>query len=332
MNSLDGKRILYISPKFFGYENTIKTALERKFGALVDFYDDRPSSDILTKIFIRLNFKLFVKRKIDNYYTSIFETIKDMSYDCIFIVSPETLSYKELNTLKTLQSNAQFILYMWDSFDNKNSFNTIHLFDRVVTFDHRDAEKYNLYFHPLFYVENYETAISESDTKYDVCTIATAHSDRYIVTKKVKNHLEQFSLKMFIFLYLNNRLMYWGRRIFLKKYQYGTISDFSFSPLSQNEIVSIISQSKAILDINHPAQFGLTMRTFESLGANKKLITTNENIKTYDFYDESNILVIDRNNPIIDINFLDTPYQYLDTKLYQKYSLVNWIKFVFDCK
>ena len=59
--------------------------------------------------------------------------------------------------------------------------------------------------------------------------------------------------------------------------------------MSQEEIISLISKSKAILDINHPSQVGLTMRTFETLGANKKLITTNENIKIYDFFDKENI-------------------------------------------
>lgn len=330
MHSLKGTKILYISPKFFGYETIIKSTLEEKFGASVDFYDDRPSNDLWTKIFIRLKLKTLIKRKIDTYFTSIFNAIKNISYDYVFVVSPETLSVKELTTLKILQHNATFILYMWDSFDNKNSCNTIHLFDKVLTFDNHDAQKYHLHFHPLFYIDTYSKMPSKSLLQYDLCFIATAHSDRYLVAKKVKMQLDQFSLKMFSFLYLNTKLMYWGRRLFLKKYNYGPIADFSFTPMSQDEIISLISKSKAILDINHPSQVGLTMRTFEALGANKKLITTNKNIKVYDFYNSSNIAIIDRDNPVIDLYFFDSPYLSLDKEVYEKYSLYNWIKTVFD--
>ncbi len=332
MLCLEDKKILYIGPKFFAYEMAIQTTLEKKFGATVDFYDDRPSNDFWTKMFIRLNFKFLLKKKISDYYNTIFTKIKTKYYDYVFIVSPETLGFKGLETIKTLQKNATFILYMWDSFDNKNSLNTIHLFDRVVTFDQKDASTYNLLFHPLFYIENYTSARVNNINKYDLCLIATAHSDRYSLSKIIKKYLEDSSLTMFSFLYLNDTLIYWGRRIFLKKYQYGPINNFSFSPLSQDKVTALISQSKAILDINHPSQIGLTMRTFEVLGAHKKLITTNENIKTYDFYNETNILVIDRHNPIINIDFFKTPYQLLEKTTYQKYSLESWISYVFNCQ
>lgn len=330
MYSLNGEKILYFSPTFFGYEKAIKTVLENQFGAQVDFYDDRPSNDIWTKIFIRLNLKSFIQRKINTYYNTIFDRIKNISYNYVFIVSPETLSYHEIQQIKMLQPHAKFILYMWDSFQNKNSFNTITLFDRVFTFDPHDAKSYDLIFHPLFYIENYTSVAMNDTVQYDICSIATAHSDRYAVAQKVKEYSQKLSLRMFNFLYLNSKLMYWGRRIFLAKYQYGSINDFSFTPLSQNEIVSIIAKSKAILDINHPSQVGLTMRTFEALGAQKKLITTNKNITSYDFYNENNILVIERTNPILNIDFFNTPYQSLTPATYEKYSLYNWIQVVFN--
>jgi hypothetical protein len=332
MPCLEDKKILYIGPKFFGYEMAIQATLEKKFGAAVDFYDDRPSNDFWTKTFIRLNLKSIFKKKISNYYHTIVTKIKTKSYDYVFIISPETLGFKELETIKTIQKSATFILYMWDSFDNKNSLNTLHLFDRIITFDQKDAKKYDLFFYPLFYIENYKSVPVNSVNKYDLCLIATAHSDRYSLSKTIKKRLENSSLTMFSFFYLNNKLMYWGRRIFLKKYQYGSINDFSFSPLSQDQVTTLMSQSKTILDINHPAQIGLTMRTFEVLGAHKKLITTNENIKTYDFYNETNILVIDRHNPIINIDFFKTPYQLLEKSTYQKYSLESWISYVFNCQ
>ena len=57
----------------------------------------------------------------------------------------------------------------------------------------------------------------------------------------------------------------------------------------------------------------------------RKFITTNKDIVNYDFYNSNNILVIDRKNPIIDFDFLMTPYEELDENIYYKYSLENWI-------
>ena len=57
------------------------------------------------------------------------------------------------------------------------------------------------------------------------------------------------------------------------------------------------------------------MRTIEiALGMRKKSITTNLDIKEYDFYDKNNILIIDRKNPIINKEFLETNYHELRMK------------------
>jgi hypothetical protein len=72
------------------------------------------------------------------------------------------------------------------------------------------------------------------------------------------------------------------------------------------------------------------MRTFEALGAGKKLITTNEHIKDADFYNPNNIHVIHRRETLnIPSSFLNTEYTPLKNNIYEKYSLQNWIKQIF---
>ena len=325
---LKNKRILYISPKFFSYENKIKQELE-DLGAIVDFFDDRPANDFMTKVFIRLKLKSLIKKKIDEYYENIYSYILDKKYDFVFVVSPETLSFKELSKIKELQTNAQFILYMWDSFENKNSFNTIKLFDKVFSFDSRDCEKYKLNFLPLFYSKEYKKKEHLSNHKYDLSFIATAHSDRYKISKQIKDLIEKNKFSVYYYFYLPNIIIYFIRKLFFTKYSYGKLSEFSFSSLSQDKIIDVFDNSKVILDINHPLQFGLTMRTIECLGAEKKLITTNQNIKNYDFYNPNNILVIDRENINIDMSFFEKEYENLSIEIYKKYSLNSWLKNIF---
>ena len=71
------------------------------------------------------------------------------------------------------------------------------------------------------------------------------------------------------------------------------------------------------------------MRSIEMLGAERKLITTNAAIKEYDFYNPNNICVIDRNNPVIDKQFLSIPYESVSPELYHKYSLDGWLEYIF---
>ena len=66
--------------------------------------------------------------------------------------------------------------------------------------------------------------------------------------------------------------------------------------------MDVVRSSRAVLDIQHFKQTGLTMRTLETLGAGKKLITTNPDVKEYDFYDEGRVMTIDRANPAAALN------------------------------
>ena len=101
--------------------------------------------------------------------------------------------------------------------------------------------------------------------------------------------------------------------------------DFSFEKKEQGEIAAVISASKVIVDMQHPKQSGLTMRTIEMLGMKKKLITTNKTIKRYDFYNPDNICIVDRNAPQIDLGFLEKPYCELPARIYDKYRIESWI-------
>ena len=96
---LNNKEILYIGPEFFGYEVEIQKTL-KELGATVDFYDDRPKNDFITKVLIRINLKRFIKNQINKYYEDIYTNIKQKEYDFIFVVAPETLDYEKLTKIK----------------------------------------------------------------------------------------------------------------------------------------------------------------------------------------------------------------------------------------
>jgi glycosyltransferase involved in cell wall biosynthesis len=120
--------------------------------------------------------------------------------------------------------------------------------------------------------------------------------------------------------------LYWGRRVFTDALAGSQRSEFSFEPTSKAAVQKIFFESKAVVDVEHPKQRGLTMRTIETIGSGTKLVTTNAAVRDYDFYDPSNVCIVDRTNPVVDQAFLDAPYAALPPAVYNRYRLSQWLR------
>ena len=114
-----------------------------------------------------------------------------------------------------------------------------------------------------------------------------------------------------------SKLKYIYHKIFAPEFKELSFSDFQTKKMSSNQVMKVISESQCILDAPQAGQTGLTIRTIECLGAKRKMITTNKDIKKYDFYNDSNILVfegsIDKNS-----KFFTTPYVEVREDIYKK--------------
>lgn len=327
MIDLNKKSVLLIAPDFFGYQIEILNNL-RKSGADVLYFDERPKNDFFTKAFIRINKKI-IKKKIENYYNDILKKISTINFDYVIIINIEAMSSEILKKLRDQQQSAKFILYMWDSILNKkNTVELIVFFDSVYSFDKQDCAKIeSIKFRPLFYGNSYkQIADSSSTIKYDLCFIGTVHSDRYSILQKIIEIRSKIEIKFFFYMYFQKHILFWVKKIKDPKFKKAKRQDFHYRPLISSETINYIGHSKIIIDINHPKQSGLTIRTIEALGAKKKLITTNSDIKNYDFYNEDNILIIDRNNPEIPIKFFNTKHKEIPIEIYNKYSISSWIQ------
>lgn len=116
--NLNGKTVLLLAPKFFGYEIEIKKELEN-LGARVIYFDERPKNDFFTKVFIRLNLKSFISKKIKEYYQDIEEKIVNIKFDYIFLLNVETVPLNFINKIKNNSSNTKIVTYFWDSLNNR---------------------------------------------------------------------------------------------------------------------------------------------------------------------------------------------------------------------
>ncbi|MDD7331041.1 MAG: sugar transferase [Absicoccus porci] len=320
-----GKRILFFAPAFFGYENKIVKKME-DMGATVDMYDVRSVTSAKDRALLKISPKIFAA-KSQEYYESIIEKNKGKDYDYILVVKCDMTPERVLKRFRKEYPNAKLCLYLWDSIDNiPGVLEKFEYFDTLHSFDMEDCKKHpELKFRPLFYADEFCKELSTEDHKYDVSFAGTIHSDRYAVIKEVRKIAAEKGLRSYWFCYLQSKFIYYFYKATKKEFADTKIADFDLKKMGSKEIASIVDQSKIVLDIQHPKQTGLTMRTIEMVGMNKKLITTNSSIKNYDFYNPNNISVVDRKNVQIDDQFLQSTYEPLTDELYKKYSLQSWI-------
>jgi hypothetical protein len=329
-DKLKGKKILFLSVQTFNYEKEIAQQLQ-KLGAIVDYFDERPANSIIAKGIIRLKRSLYQKQ-INDYYHQIIKSISGKSYDYLFVIKGEVVPAFFLESFKSTNPKCHCIFYTWDSFENNvNARSILKYFDDCFTFDANDAVKYNLNFRPLFYIEKYGNLSIQKNSRndFDLLFIGTAHSDRYIISNTLVRWCESNGLNSYAYYFMQSRIVFAFKKFFdstFKKIEYNKLS---FESLSADNIIDLYKRSFVVLDINHPKQSGLTMRTFEALGAGKKLITTNKEIKNYSFYNENNICIIDREFPKLKKDFFETTFVPIENELLNNMSIMGWITELF---
>lgn len=328
---LKNKKIIFFSVQTFNLENEIISKM-RQLGAIVEYYDERPSNNNFTKGIIRLK-RDFYKYKINSYYNKILEISKNRYYDYLFVNRGEVIPGYFLEKFKLNHPNCIFIFYTWDSFTNHNHPTTIlKYFDRKFTFDPEDAKKYNINFRPLFYLDSFKNCIDKEEiiTPYEVLFIGTAHSDRYKISNKIIEWCSDNGINSYTYYYMHSKIVFLYKSLFDNTFKKIDYKKLNFKSLKVSEIVKLYKKSNVILDINHPGQKGLTMRTFETIGSNKKMITTNTEIKRYYFYNPNNIYVIDRESKIpLTIDFFKNDYEPISLDLYNRLSIEGWLKCLF---
>ncbi len=311
------KKILLIAPHYFNYDNIIKTYLEKK-GFIVDLINDRPYDSNIFKAIVRVNRSLIY---FFLYFFYKLEILKkhNRNYHLIFVIQGEGLVPSFLGWLRKEYQETPIINYLWDSVANKPKLvDNFPYYDRIITFDLMDAQRLNLDFYPLFFVPEFNS-FKKTKNIYDLSFIGTLHEDRGLLILSLKKYMPH--LNSFIYLYTPSQWIFYLRRIFTKNFLKIKVSDLHFVKMSHHEVKKILLQSKVVLDLHNINQSGLTMRTIEALALNKKIATTNSNIKDYDFYNPHNILILDRHYLNIPPSFFETPYKQLDKKVIHRYSL-----------
>jgi hypothetical protein len=322
---LTNKKILYIGIPSFNYDKDfIKKLIE--LGATVYPYD------LVNLHPDTLIFKALKKLKLKNaeaHKNQFYEhTLSNKNNDYVLVRHGYQLDIYFLEKLRENNPNAKFINFHWDSIRPQyNYLSIVKHFDKVFSFDIKDCNNHTeINYLPLFYLDIYEdfkknNLKNSKSKKSDLMFIGSwRNMERYNLIKRTEELCKQSGLRFYHYLYfsLKNQIYSVKNGIVPKQAK--------SKKLSHTQILDLFSTTNTIIDFPSSFQTGLTIRTFETLGAGKKLITTNKNIINEPFYNPEYINVIDIDNFALDIDFIkNKPATSIDDKI-KNYSIGNYIK------
>ena len=318
---------LLIMPKYFGYQEEIKKELRLLGISSETIYENVDEINLIYR-FAYVYLKTFKKSIMERYYSNKLKNIKQAP-DIIFVIRGQSLTKKVMGQLKKLYPDAKYIMYQWDSVENNKEIRDISgYFDRILTFDMKDADRYGWEYRPLFYCSGTER---NGSRKYDLTFIGSLHSQRIAIVNKLHDIASRKGLNTFTYLF-TKRTHYIKQKYILHNTDFanGKNEDIKYKSLSLSETNNIFANSNIVVDYTHPQQNGFTMRTIESIGNRCKLVTNNYNVLKADFYNESNVYVYDPENFDIPGEFLSAPFTELPNEIYQRYSLKNWLKDILE--
>ena len=316
---LKNKKILFIAFDLSGYYSGVYQEIKKY--AQVDYYNTAEISYHYEHVIKKIGsffYKILTGKNLKNLYRykNLIAEVGNQSYDITLIVRPDLFFDSQLSVLK--KSTKYFIAYYHDSINNiKRKSQIIHYFDKVYSYEKIDVKNYDLSFLPNFIY----FADSNDSNQDNTGAFSVMSKDYRLPTlKKVAEFLR--SKKVGYQFYVMDRSKVKDDFVILMPKR-----------MTNQEVIENIKKSKIIVDIHkYGIQEGLTFRVFEAIGFKRKLITTNKDIKSYDFYNPNNIHVIeDVNKIVIPDSFFESDYQDIPQEIYNKYTVQSWLKTIFSC-
>lgn len=332
---LENKNILFSVDNVLNDEIlklNIEKYLKNKFKNVYYIKDELDNKGIFFKI-LRETLGKFNKESIFyRVYKNIYRELilKDLKkfkkLDYFFVLSEGNFSRETILELKRLNKNIKTILFLWDKVELTDYKLKVELFDYIYSFDREDCKNYNLNFRGSFFIDECNSGLIDFNKRnidlYYICSLR--ENERYNVVKKMHEYCKKNNLVSFLGIFLGSK-----EKKSLKNYDKELILD---EKISYFDNLKKLKNSKVSLDLKYKNQNGLTLRCYEALATETKIITNNKDIKNYDFYNQENIKIINSEKDIknINVDFFNSRYRQISDKIKYNYSVEGFLKEIFD--
>ena len=314
-------RICVISFDFWNYDAHIVDELRKKgidahhinIGAYRHRNFPARIKNTFSKIVLQRNLKNEMRQQM------ILDELRRLGkQDQILVINPELIDRKYHQEIKKF--TARYVAYLYDSLARCPADHLVDLFDEIFSFDKNDSDK-----HHFKLITNYnylQEAKTVEKPKYDLVYLASFDNRINLLSKVIKK---------LQYLKLTCQVVIVGKKTWKKNLNLQINSSIIYTRkrIKHQEIPGYYRQGKVLLDLIRENQTGLSFRIFEAMALKKKIITNNQTVKEYDFYNPENIMIIKDDLSNLEKSFFETEYQELAPEIYRKYTLQSWVETVF---
>ena len=241
----------------------------------------------LLKRFLRF----FVKdeSKTDIFYSykfythkKIFEYASALSSIIVIDGALNNLQTSILWDLKNKNNGLKFYLYMINSIDASSPLMMgvrkkykEFAWDKIMTFDENDASKYGLQYFGFCYYSKYNI-VRKKNPQFDVYFVGGDKGGRINMLYDIFETATKYGVNIHFDIYLihNKNIV-----------KHPEINYITNKWLSYKEVLTKVQDCKCILEVLQIGQSGASLRYFEAVCYNKKLLTTNTEISKFPYYD-----------------------------------------------
>lgn len=286
-------KLAILSLSTFGYFARLSEHLTER-GLPAKFYEERPSLTVFSKLVFRFA-PVSVAQKISaSYLDSIIDEIIAEGYTRVLLNQVELISRAHIQRL--LDNGIRVFRYTFDSVGNRPHVRRLDdLLERIGSFDPEDCENFGYDYIPL-YSEIVEPAkvLAAEDRNFDFYFCGTMHSERPRLISRAIKAAEVAGWVIQLSLFYHSDRLYLIRNA-LDTEALSIRSKITSTPFPHAETINASRRSHVIIDVNHPRQAGLTMRSFEALAQGAVLLTTNKYaLELIDERLQDRVVILDR--------------------------------------
>lgn len=254
-------------------------------------------NNIFSKKILNFLFKIHFSNKINRiieipfkklWYKKIIKKVFG-NEDLCFVFSPSWYYPNYIKYLKKKYKNAKFIMYFSDTIESKlKSIYTLNIekvkneFDIVLSYNLSDVKKYNLKYTSIYYSRissKKEKILSSKYPKVDIIFIG-AERNRLEIIEKLYKKFKELNLECYFYVVTKNKVKL--------KEKNGII--FSNKIMDYEEYLGRMLSANYILEVIDPNTIGCTLRFWDAIMYNKKLISNYKYLKESKFYSKEKML------------------------------------------
>ncbi|SMC40803.1 hypothetical protein SAMN06296427_10212 [Moheibacter sediminis] len=239
----------------------------------------------------------------------------NLKFDYCFVIRGDLIPE---NALKYAQDiSGKMVDYQLDGIKvSQKILDYYYLFDKVFVFDESDVANYPEYNFTAITNCYFEDKIQEEKI-IDFYYTGAYLPDRFENLKEIINYSgTEFNYKILLGAFRN---MESPKEI-----------EIITEPITYEENLQYAKRAKILLDFKREEHDGLSLRFFEAMNYNCKVITNNHSVKNYDFYNPDNIFITDFINFDGLEEFIKKRYQSIPSDIKSKYEFKSWISNILE--